>query len=212
MSKLTNELTKSLHASIALLGEDFDQNRQEFEPLIERMRALAADPRLGEPVMRAQLLSTLATAITEQPQADIEDWQIVYELSAQALQILPPEEDFVRAELHLERAHLSSNLGNRLSAKDDYLQAALHLEGAMDPVLQAKYAWAVAQYHRVHYMYGSESEMNPALKDLGAIQLLDSTIDRVLFLVDGELAEDAELKGSSLSVGDIHEVLGKLSI
>ena len=176
VSKLTNELTKSLHASIALLGEDFDQNRQEFEPLIERMRALAADPRLGEPVMRAQLLSTLATAITEQPQADIEDWQIVYELSAQALQILPPEEDFVRAELHLERAHLSSNLGNRLSAKDDYLQAALHLEGAMDPVLQAKYAWAVAQYHRVHYMYGSESEMNPALKDLGAIQLLDSTI------------------------------------
>ena len=36
--------------------------------------------------------------------------------------------------------------------------------------------------------------------------------DRVLFLVDGELAEDAELKGSSLSVGDIHEVLGKLSV
>lgn len=36
--------------------------------------------------------------------------------------------------------------------------------------------------------------------------------DRVLFLVDGELAEDAELKGPSLSVSDIHEVLGKLSI
>jgi serine/threonine protein kinase len=176
VSKLTSELTKSLHASIALLGEDFEQNRQEFEPLIERMQALATDSRLGEPVMRAQLLSTLATAITEQPQTNVEDWKVVFELSAQALRILPQDEHIVRAGIHLQRAQLRSRLGNYLDSKDDYLQASLHLEGATDPVLRAKRAWAVAHYQRVHYMYGSETEMDPALKDLGAIQLLDDTI------------------------------------
>lgn len=176
VSKLTHELTDSLHTTMALLGEDFDQNRRKFGPLIERMQALAADPRLGEPVMRARLLSTLATGITEQPQANIEDWEVVFDLSAQALLILPEDEHIVRAELHLERAKLRSRLGNYLESKDDYLQAALNLEGASDPILQAKRAWAIAHYHRVHYMYGSESEMDSALADIDVIQLLDGTI------------------------------------
>jgi len=176
VSKLTSELTKSLHASIALLGEDFEQNRQEFEPLIERMQALATDSRLGEPVMRAQLLSTLATAITEQPQTNVEDWKIVFELSAQALRILPQDEHIVRAGIHLQRAQLRSRLGNYLESKDDYLQAALNLEGASNPILQAKRAWAIAHYERVHYMYGSEGEMDPVLADIDAIQLLNDTI------------------------------------
>ena len=36
--------------------------------------------------------------------------------------------------------------------------------------------------------------------------------DRVLFLVDGELAQDTELRGPGLSVEDIHEALKALSI
>lgn len=39
-----------------------------------------------------------------------------------------------------------------------------------------------------------------------------SFADRVLFLVDGELAQDAELQGPGLSVDEVHEALKALSI
>jgi putative ABC transport system ATP-binding protein len=39
-----------------------------------------------------------------------------------------------------------------------------------------------------------------------------SFADRVLFLVDGELAQDAELRGPGLTVDEIHEALKALSI
>ena len=176
VSQLTRELTMSLQESVAMLGEDLEHDGDKFESLIEHMQTLATDSRLGEPVMRARLLATLANAITEHPKTVIKHWSMVDRLSEQALEILPKGERVIRADLHLHRAHLRSKLGNALSCKDDYLQAALNLRDAQGPIQQAKRAWAVASYQQVHYMFGAEGEMNPTITDIEALHPLDETI------------------------------------
>lgn len=176
VGRLTSDLTTCLKEAVTLLGEDFDKHQDRFMPLIEDLKTLASTPRLGEPIMRAGLLSMMASSIGEQPHAEIEQWAAVHDLFNQALIILPDHERIERAEVHLQRASLHIQLWEHQASREDLLQAALHLEGASDPILRAKRAWAISHYQRLSHVYAEQQDMDPILASIDAAALLDEAI------------------------------------